>query len=326
MGNVSLGDIYAARRRIEGRVVRTPTVRSASLSAATGANVQLKLEILQAIGAFKIRGATNRIVAMDDAQRSRGVVTVSTGNHGRAVASAARDAGARAVVCMSDLVPTFKREAIAALGAEVRIIGKSQDDAEIEADRLAEEEGLISVHPFDDAHVIAGQGTIGLELLEDLGQVDTFVCPLSGGGLMGGVALALKSANPAVRIVGVCMDKGAAMVESVRAGQPVPVVEYESLADSLGGGIGMRNQYTLRLISDLVDDYILLSEADIASSMHHALMHEGFIAEGGGSVAMGAIALGRIPDLEGNVAVIVSGRNIAPDKFLDVIGKAVPAL
>jgi threonine dehydratase len=316
---MTAGDVYEARRRIAGRVVHTPTLQSQALSVASGADVHLKLETMQAIGAFKIRGATNRILAMSSAERAKGVVTVSTGNHGRAVASAARDAGVRAVVCMSELVPDYKRSAIEALGAELRIVGRSQDDAEVEAMRLAQAEGLVAVHPFDDAHVVAGQGTIGLELLEDLGRIDTLVCPLSGGGLLGGVALALKSAWPGMRIVGVSMARGPAMVMSVRAGQPVPVVEEPTLADSLGGGIGLSNRFTFALIRDLVDDFVLLDEAQIADGMRYLFEHEGMVAEGGGAVGVAALALGLVPNLEGTVVSIVSGRNVGRARFLDIV-------
>ena len=208
-------------------------------------------------------------------------MTVSTGNHGRAVAHAARRVGARAVVCMSELVPANKREAIEALGAEIRIVGRCQDDAEAEAQRLVREEHLALVHPFDDPLVIAGQGTVGIEILEDQPEVDTVIVALSGGGLISGIALALKAANPRARVVAVTMEQGAAMYESVRAGRPVEVEETPSLADSLGGGIGFDNRYTFELVRALVDDYVLVTEAEIARAMRHLYRNERVIAEGG---------------------------------------------
>ena len=222
---ITLRDLYLARARVAPWIRRTPLVASPSLSALGGARISLKLETAQDTGAFKLRGATNFIRASGDTARSRGVVTVSTGNHGRAVAQAARRVGARAVVCMSELVPDNKREAIGALGAETRIVGQSQDEAELEARRLAAEEGLALVHPFDDPLVIAGQGTIGIEILEDRPEVDTVIAGLSGGGLISGIAVALKAANPRARVVGVTMEHGAAMYESLRAGHPVEVEE-----------------------------------------------------------------------------------------------------
>ncbi len=316
---VCLGDIYRARRAIAPWVRRTPLVRSDSLSRLTGAEVHLKLETAHDTGAFKIRGATNRLSALDPEERGRGVVTVSTGNHGRAVALAARRADTRAVVCLSELVPENKRAAIERLGAELRVFGRSQDEAETEAQRLARDEGLVPVHPFDDPHVIAGQGTIGLELLEDLGSVDTVIAGLSGGGLLGGTALALKAANPAVRVIGVSMERGPAMIESIRAGRPVPVTEEPSLADSLGGGIGLENRHTFELVRRVVDDYVLVSEREIATGMAHLFRHERLVAEGGASVGVAAMLAGRDLGLHGNVACIISGNNVDMEAYLRVV-------
>ena len=317
--SVGLGDIYRARRAIAPWVRRTPLVRSDALSRLTGADVHLKLETAHETGAFKIRGATNRLSALGPEERARGVVTVSTGNHGRAVALAARRTGTRAVVCLSELVPANKRAAIERLGAELRVLGRSQDEAEVEAERLTRDEGLVPVHPFDDPHVIAGQGTIGLELLEDLGSVDTLVAGLSGGGLLGGTAIALEAANPGVRVIGVSMERGPAMIESIRAGRPVPVTEEPSLADSLGGGIGLGNRHTFELVRRVVDDYVLVSEREIAAGMTHLFRHERLIAEGGASVGVAAMLAGRLPDLHGNVACIISGNNVDMDVYARII-------
>ena len=317
--SVDLGDLYRARQAIAPWVRRTPLVRSDSLSQFTGAEVHLKLETAHETGAFKIRGATNRLKALDAQERGRGVVTVSTGNHGRAVALAARRTGTKAVVCLSELVPANKRTAIESLGAELCVFGRSQDEAEIEAERLARDQGLVPVHPFDDPHVIAGQGTIGLELLEDLGSVDTLVAGISGGGLIGGTAVALKAANPSARVVGVSMERGPAMIESVRAGRPIAVAEEPSLADSLGGGIGLGNRHTFDLVRRLVDDYVLVSEEEIAAGMRHLFRHERLIAEGGASVGVAAMLAGHISGLEGNVACIISGNNVDMDVYTRII-------
>jgi len=201
MAGLTLGDIYRARQAIAPFVRRTPLVRSDALGARTGGEVHLKLETLQETGAFKLRGATNRILALGPAERARGVVAVSTGNHARAVGHAARAQGVPAVVCMSSLVPQNKVAAVRATGAEVHIAGRNQDAAEEVARALAAERGLTYVSPFDDPFVIAGQGTLGLELLEDLPALDCVLVPLSGGGLIGGIALALKSADRRVVVV-----------------------------------------------------------------------------------------------------------------------------
>ena len=317
--NVSLRDIYEARLAIASHVRRTALRQSVELTRRPGTAVHLKLETMHDIGAFKIRGATNRLAALTPRERSRGVVTVSTGNHGRAVAQAARRLGIAATVCMSELVPANKRRAIEALGADLRIVGRSQDAAQAEADRLTAENGLVPVHPFDDPRIIAGQGTIGLELLEDLARVDCVLAALSGGGLLGGIAVSLKAAWPATRVIGVSMERGPAMYRSVQAGKPVDVVEEPTLADSLGGGIGLDNQHTFELIRSLVDDYILVSEREIGAAMTFLYEHEHLVVEGGGAVGVAAVLSGRAGRLSGNVACVLSGGNVDTELFTRIV-------
>ena len=317
--SVTLRDLYEARRLISPWVERTPLLPAESLSAKCGANVFLKMETAQDIGAFKIRGATNRLLRMSDDERIRGVVTVSTGNHGRAVAQAAKRAGVKAVVCMSELVPQNKIESISHLGAEVRILGRSQDEAEVEANRLVNEEGMTLIHPFDDPLVVAGQGTIGIEILEEQPQVDTFLVGLSGGGLLSGIAVALKAAWPHTRIIGVSMEKGPAMVLSLRAGRPILVEEEVTLADSLGGGIGLGNSCTFKLVSELIDETVLLSESQIADGMRHLYHEEDTIAEGAGVVGVAALLHGLVADLGKNVVTVVSGSNVDRVIFDEVL-------
>lgn len=315
---VSLTDIERAAARIKGRLLRTPLVHSPALSNLGGHPVRLKLETRQPTGAFKLRGATNAIMALDDASRRRGLVTASTGNHGRAVAYAARELGVLATVCMSSLVPANKVEAIRALGAEIRIVGVSQDDAQQEVERLVENLGLTPIPPFDAVEVAAGQGTIGLELVEDMPDLHTVLVPLSGGGLAGGIAAAVKALRPQARVVGVSMQRGAAMHASIAAGRPVVVEEEPTLADSLGGGIGLANRVTFALCRDLVDDIILLSEEEIAAGIRHAALQEGETVEGAGAVGISAL-LARKAVLSGPAAIIVSGRNIDPQIHRDIV-------
>lgn len=312
---VELGDIEAARDRIDGHVMRTPVVPCFDLSDRCDGDVRLKLEILQPTGAFKLRGATNALLALSPEDRARGVVASSTGNHGRAIAYASKLLGIRAVICMSDLVPQVKIDGIRRLGAEVRIVGKSQDEADVEADRLVREEGMIFVSPYDDRAVIAGQGTIGLELLEDLPDLDVAVVPLSGGGLIAGIARALKSLKPSVEIVGVTMERGAAMHESLKAGHPVPVEEYKSLADSLGGGIGLDNRYSFAMTRDLVDRSLLVSEEQIAEAMRYLFRVQQLAVEGGAAVGIAALLNGLLDVRGKQAAVVVSGRNVDMDLF-----------
>lgn len=309
---VSLGEIRAAQARIAGKVARTPLQMSDALSRLCGVPVHMKMEHRQPTGSFKLRGATNAVALLDEAQRQRGVVAASTGNHGRALAYAAGLDGIAATICMSRLVPQNKRGEIARLGADLRIVGDSQDDAQEEVERLVAQVGMTMVPPFDHADVIAGQGTIGLELVEDLPEVDTVLVQLSGGGLASGVAAAVKGMRPQVRVIGVSMARGAAMQASLEAGRPVQVREEETLADSLGGGIGLANRHTFAMCRDLLDGVILLSETEIAAGIVHAYRAEREIVEGAGAVGIAALLAGKVT-ANGPVALILSGRNIDMD-------------
>ena len=317
--SISIDDIYQAQTRIREQIRHTPMERSLALSR-DGGNVYLKLECLQVTGSFKIRGATNAIMSLTAEQRKHGVVCVSTGNHGRGLAYAAKQNGIPAIVCMGSLVPQNKIDGIKALGAEVRIVGNSQDEAQHEVDRLVEQ-GLTMLPPFDHPDIISGQGTVGLEMMNQLDQIDTVVVPLSGGGLLAGVACAIKSKRPQTRVIGVTMERGAAMHESLRAGEPVMVEELATLADALGGGIGMDNQYTFHMIQTLVDDTLLVSEAQIAEAVRHAYFNEQLIIEGSGSVGIAALLAGKVAN-SGNTVILISGKNIGMDRHLDIITNA----
>ncbi|TIQ38737.1 MAG: hydroxyectoine utilization dehydratase EutB [Mesorhizobium sp.] len=306
---VALADIRTARERIANKVERTPVVLSQGLSDRAGHPVHLKLEHHQTTGAFKLRGASNAIAALGPEQRSRGVVAASTGNHGRALAHAAKLEGMRAVICMSKLVPENKLDAIRRLGADIRIVGNSQDDAQQEVDRLVAEEGLVMLPPFDHPDIIAGQGTLGLEIMEQVPDAASVLVPLSGGGLAAGVAAAVKGVSPSTKVIGISMARGAAMKASLDAGRPVQVEELATLADSLGGGIGLDNRLTFAMCRDLLDDVILLSEEEIAAGIRHAYEEEREIIEGAGAVGIGALLAGKVK-AKGPIVLILSGRNI----------------
>jgi threonine dehydratase len=318
MSILSLADVLLARRRLAGRVVHTPLVESNSLSQRAGVPVYLKLETMQPTGSFKVRGATNTLAALH-AEDVRKVVTASTGNHGRAVAHAARALGMEAAVCMSSLVPQNKVNAVAALGARVVIAGHSQDEAQIQAERLACDEGYAFVPPFDDLRVIAGQATIGLEILEALPETTTLVVPLSGGGLFSGTAFAAKAVRPDLCAIGVSMTRGAAMHASLAAGKPVLVEELATLADSLGGGIGLENRYTFAMTHDLADDVVLLDEPSIARGIVHAYQAERLVVEGAAAVGIAALLDGRIAARGGPIVIVVSGANIDIDAHRRIV-------
>lgn len=306
---ISLSDIRAARERIAGKVERTPTVTSRSLSQHLGAPVYLKLEHRQTTGAFKLRGASNAIASLTEEERARGVVAASTGNHGRALAYAARLQGIHATICMSRLVPQNKLDEIRRLGAGIRIVGNSQDDAQREVERLVAEEGLVMLPPFDHPAIVAGQGTLGLEIIEQVPDAALVLVPLSGGGLAAGVAAAVKGVSPATKVVGVSMARGAAMKASLDAGHPVLVEELPTLADSLGGGIGLDNRLTFSMCRDLLDNVILLSEDEIAAGIRHAYEQEREIVEGAGAVGIAAVLAGKVK-ANGPTVLVLSGRNI----------------
>lgn len=304
---IQLHDVQAARERIAPHIVPLHIAASAALSRQFDCEILLAHEYLQTTGAFKLRGAMNSVLQLGS--ETTGVTAVSTGNHGRALAWSARKAGVPCIICMSELVPQNKLEAIRALGAETRIIGKSQDEAEIEANRLVAEEGYTMIPPFDHAHVIAGQGTLGLEMLEQVPDVDTVLVQLSGGGLISGIALALKSQRPEIRVIGISMERGCAMALSQKAGKPIEVEELATLADSLGGGIGLDNQLTFNMVRDYVDDIVLLSETEIADGIRHAYFEEQVILEGGGAVGIAAL-LARKVSPGSKTIVLLSGKNI----------------
>ncbi len=311
-------DVYAARQRIRGIAVRTPLINSPELTERVGASVYLKLENVQRTGAFKIRGAATKLQSLTNAERERGVITVSSGNHGRAVAYVARELGVQAVVCMSTRVPSNKVDGIRRLGAEVVLHGESYDEAERHALRLQVERGLTMIPPFDDPDIIAGQGTVGLEILDDLPEVDTVVVPLSGGGLLSGIAVALKSADASIRAVGVSMDRAPVMFHSLRAGHPIEMEEEETIADALAGGIGLDNAYTFRMIQAVVDETLLVTEEEITEAMAFALERQHLVVEGGGAVALAALLQGKVTRLGENVVVVLSGGNVEISLLLEI--------
>lgn len=313
---LTLADILAAARVIEGVADNTPLVPSPFLSARTGHEVLLKLENMQPIGAFKLRGALNAIATLPHG--IAGVTCCSTGNHGRGVAYGARARGMRAVICMSELVPQAKVDGIRALGAEVRIVGRSQDDALAESQRLAREEGLAEISPFDDPKVIAGQGTIGLEMLSARPDLDCLLIPLSGGGLAAGIAVAARAIRPDIRLIGISMDRGAAMYASIRAGRPVEVEEVESLADSLGGGIGFDNRLSFPLCRDLLDEVVLVSEEEIYRAMQALYYEDRIVAEGACVVGIAALLSGKVT-LTGPTATVITGRNLDMTRHAEIM-------
>ena len=315
----NLEEVFHAKKRIRPIIYRTPLFPSPRLAEPLGTNIFLKLESLQVTGSFKIRGATNKLSVLSENERQRGVITVSSGNHGRAVAYVANEFDVQAVICVSEAVPDNKIQAIRELGAEIVVAGETYDEANEFALQLKDERGLTMVHPFDDADIIAGQGTIGLELMDDLPEIDTVIVPLSGGGLLSGVALALKSIKPSIHTVGVTMDQGAAMVESLKAGHIVEVQEQPTLADALAGGLGEQNLYTFNMIQKYVDETVLVSESEIASAMVFALDKHHLVVEGGGAVGIAALMHNKVRKVGENTVIVISGSGVDLAVLLRVV-------
>jgi threonine dehydratase len=313
---VTVADVVRARHRIAGLVDPSPVIRSPRLSDLIGVPVWLKLECLQPPGSFKVRGAASKMLALPQAQRARGVITSSGGNHGASVAYVARLLGIPATVCVPETVDPVKLRAIRDNGAEAIVGGATYDDAEAVSRRLERERGLTYVHAFDDPDVIAGQGTIALELIEQVPELTAVVAAVSGGGLIGGLGTALKGLRPWVTVIGASAQNAAAMVASVRAGYPVDVPYRRTLAEVLGGGIGLDNRWSLDAVRAFVDEHVLVTEDDIAAAMLFILCVHRVVAEGGGAVGVAAALAGKLARADGPVAIVVSGGNADPAAIL----------
>ncbi|MEL3961558.1 hydroxyectoine utilization dehydratase EutB [Lysinibacillus endophyticus] len=317
---ITLQNVWQAKRNIASHINKTPLIFSPKLSNSTNSEIYLKYEHLHESRAFKMRGAFNAICNLTPTQKSLGVTTFSTGNHGFAVALAAKKLGIRAVICVSKHVPKAKIEKIKSLGAQLEIYGDGQDDAEQRCYELVKEQGLTVIPPFDHPEVIAGQGTIALEILEDLPDVNCVLGGLSGGGLLSGIGLVMKSTNPDIQVIGLSMEKGAAMFESLKKGEPVSVNEEPTLADSLLGGIGENNQYTFNMVQQFVDQPILVEEEAIKKGMAYLYKEHNIIVEGAAAIGIGAILNNDVSIVENTKnVIIISGCNVDLDAHANAI-------
>lgn len=318
-------DLAEARQAVSAFVRRTPLLRVKELDSAALGPVYLKLESLQVTGSFKIRGAANRLLSLSAEERTRGVVACSSGNHGKAVAHVAALLGIPATVFVPCWVDPAKKSAMEMAGARVVLAGDSYDEAESEALAWASSRGMTFIQPFDDLSVVAGQGTLGLELLDEVPDLSRVLVPLSGGGLAGGIAYALKEMRPEIEVVCVSAERARAMVRSLEADGPVEIPEEETIAEALSGGIGRENRYTLALIRELVDRHWSVSEEAIAMAMAYAFSELRLVVEGGGAVALAAILpeAGRGEPKGGPTVVVVSGGNVSLGRWAEVLHKHV---
>jgi threonine dehydratase len=306
---ITLADIRAAGDRIRPMARRTPVI---DVSSAAGRPLFLKLESLQPAGAFKIRGAYNMVAQLTDEQRRRGVVTYSSGNHGQAMALAARELGAPAVVVMPTTAPQIKIDGAKAFGAEVIFAGTTSVERRTRAEAEAEARGLTMVPPFDHEWIIAGQGTVGLEILEQQPGVAAVLVPIGGGGLIAGAATAIKLSNPSVRVIGVEPSGAAAMKASIDAGEPVTLPKTESVADGL---MPVRpGDLTFAHVREYVDGIVIVEDAQIAEAVQWAFEKAKIVAEPSGAATIAA-ALAGAAGTDGPVVAIVSGGNMSVERL-----------
>jgi len=320
----SLADVQRARELIADTIVRTPLVPALALRDRVAGPLFLKLENLQRTGSFKDRGALNRLLALTAEERARGVVTASAGNHAQAVAYHGARLGIPVQVVMPEHTPLIKVSNTQRFGADVRFHGVTLDEAITEARRLEREESRILVHAFDDDRVIAGQGTIGLELLEQRPDLTAVVVPIGGGGLISGIALAIKEQRPSVKIFGVEAAAAPSALASRKAGH---IVKLES-ADTLADGIAVKRvgERTFPLIERYVDDIVSVDEAEIAMAIHLLLEHEKVLAEGAGAVPLAALVAGKLPVAADDVtAMVLSGGNIDVNMVERIIARGMVA-
>lgn len=303
---LKLDKVYQAAYTLKEVARKTDLIYAKNLSKES--EIYLKTENLQMTGSFKLRGAYYKISRLTDEQKKAGIIACSAGNHAQGVALAATKMGIKSVVCMPDGAPISKVEATKSLGAEVKLVPGTYDDAYEEAIRLQKETGATFIHPFDDDEVIAGQGTIGLEILEQIEDVDAIVVPIGGGGLIAGVAYVVKHLRPEVKIYGVQAERASAMVESRKAGQTITLPTVSTFAD----GIAVKHPgtTTFEIISKYVDDIVTVSEDEIATAILTLIEKQKLIAEGAGAVSVAAAMFNKLPIKGKKTVCLVSGGNI----------------
>jgi len=315
--DLGLEEIERARRRIEGVVYRTPLERSDWLSKLAGVPVHLKLECWQRTRSFKIRGAYNAVSMLGPGDRARGLVAASAGNHGQGVALAARELGARAVIFVPASAPETKKSRIRALGAELRMVEGIYDDAEAAALTFARERNAAFIHPFSDPAVVAGQGTVALEILEQMPDVEAMVVPVGGGGLCAGIGIVAKSlGNGRIRVIGVQSDATPAMHAAFEAGAVVGTEPGQTLADGLAGGVEPVSYGRAR---NVVDEMRLVPEAGIATAIRELYRRDGVVAEGAAAVPIAALQSGMLVPT-GPLVLVISGGNIDGSRLASILG------
>lgn len=319
---ITLSMIREAQEHLKGVAQRTPLNPSTTISHLTKCNAFLKMENLQRTGSFKLRGAYNKVASLTEKERRHGIVAASAGNHAQGVALAAKEYGVQATICMPEVAPLSKIEATSNHGANVVLKGQFFDEAFAKAIELQNEKKLTFCHPFNDPMVIAGQGTIGLEILEDLPNTDVIVVPIGGGGLIAGIAIAAKSLKPDIRIVGVQTDNMPSMKESLRQHELTKVEMKSSLADGIT--VAIPGDLTFNIVEQYVDEIVTVMEAEISHAVLFLLEKIKTVAEGAGACSVAALLEGKIEGIEGkNVVAVISGGNIDVNKVGQIINNGL---
>lgn len=315
-GPVEIADVLRAARHLEGKVRRTPLERSEALSEFVGVEVWLKLEGMQRTGSFKVRGALNAVASLSTEERARGLVTASAGNHGLGVAFAAREMGARATVFVPETAAETKTRRIGRLGAELVRVAGTYDDAHARAEAHAAKSGGVFVHAYSAAPVVAGQGTVGLEIARELPEARAVIAPVGGGGLIGGIGVAARALLPGGRVVGVQTEATSAMHASLAAGELVLPPMGETICEGLSGETDER---AFTLVRRVVDEVVLVSEAAARRAVRWLFVEEGVVAEGSAAVGVAALLEGAVRPAEGPVAVVVTGSNVDAARLAEIL-------
>jgi threonine dehydratase len=319
---IELKDVQAALARVRDRIYLSPCARTETLSRLTGTRSHLKLENLQMTGAYKERGALNKLLLLGPEERARGLIAASAGNHAQAVAYHAGRLGVAATIVMPETTPIMKVANTRAHGARIVLHGANYDEAHAEARRLEHVDRLTFVHPFDDPAIIAGQGTVGIEILEQTPEVDVIVVPVGGGGLVSGVAVAAKALRPSVRVVGVETEVLPCMLAALEAGRPIALDPASTIADGIA--VKRAGDLTFEHVRALVDEIVTVSEEEIASAILYLLEKEKTVAEGAGAVGVAALMQHKIRGVEGrSVVAVVSGGNIDVNVVARVIERGL---
>ncbi len=316
---LTLDKIFNAQIVLKSVIRETSLVRAYGI--ADSCNLYLKPENLQITGSFKVRGAGYKIATLSDAEKERGVIACSAGNHAQGVALAASKYGIKSLICLPDSAPISKVEATKSYGAEVRLVKGCYDDAYKEALQLQNEEGLTFVHPFDDENVIAGQGTIGLELIKDLDNIDAIIVPVGGGGLISGIAFAVKSIRPSIKIYGVQAAGAPSMYRSVKESKIECLPSVCTIADGIA--VKQPGENTFRYVNEYVDDIAVVSDDEISSAILRLIEKQKMVAEGAGAAAVAAAMLEKFPIKGKNVVSVVSGGNIDVTSLSRVIERGL---